>query len=671
MKIRYVIVPIVMLAILAAFSTPTMAQCQSDIIPWRSGTITDGYVEVEYHPPGGGSSHADWSFTIPPGDIEFVGLHWHGYGRAPTVTFNEHDINIGECVQTDMYGNYRGPMSTEHNYWDVTEHAVTGENWMTGIHSSSFWQYAVVVVNDTDEAHITHNGNWWENKGWRKPSEHTTYFYGSINGDINHTLWTAQSHEEHIYLYFNGILIDDYIQGDPWYGYHLHKCTVNTTVIGTPPQSMKWVNDPGTGFEDFHAYFAVLAEQAPLQKPDLVVSDIEFQPETPRPNQDFTVTATILNQDEGGTGGTFNVSLAVDGSPYGDKETGVGPLGAGGSTPVSFTVNLGEGCHNFTVIADCDNNVDEGSNEDNNANSKHYQVGNAIVVRSNSDLVNIFREDNGIYYLEDLTITNCAGCGITIENTTLPFVLNNCRVQNCGYDGSSLVAHHTGICMKNVTKGKVNLCTLEHNSDNGISVKESTHVDITNSTISNTTEQVESYGIDVGNVLLGAQQNPWFVNITNNTLYNNSFGIKLIGFNCTVNDNNIRNNTGVGDLTGYGIYVFGNDSDLTGYGIYVFGNDSEIYNNTIENSTNYGMKLYNSSGNCIFGNTFADNNGSVAPQAYDMWKGQPALNNWNSTVEICYFNDTSVCCTNYIGNNKLVIHHTTLMEPQMRRTTHH
>ena len=636
MKKRYVIAPIAMLVILVAFSTPAMAQCESDIIPWRNGTITNGYVEVEYHPPGGGASHADWSFTIPPGDIEFVGLHWHGYGRAPTITFNGHDINIGECVQTDMYGNYRGPMQTEHNYWDVTEYAVTGENWVTDIHPNSMWQYAVVVVNNTDEAHINHNGNWWENKGWRKLSEHTTYFYGSINDGMNHTLWTAQSHEEHIYLYFNDVLIDDYIQSDPWYGYHLHKCTVNTTVIGTPPQSMKWKNEDGE-YPDFHPYFAVLAEQAPLQYPDLVVSDIEFQPETPRPSEDFWVNATILNQGEGGTGGTFNVSLEVDGS-FHDKVTGVGPLGAGESTPVpvSFTVNLPEGCHNFTVIADCDNNVDEGSKEDNNASSEHYQVGNVIVVRSNSDfnaLVSegLARKVGDTYYIEDLTITNCAGCGITIENTTVPFVINNCTVQNCGYNGSSLVAHHTGICMKNVTDGKVNLCILEHNSDSGISVKESTHVDITNSTISNTTEQVESYGIDVGHVLLG-EQNPWFVNITNNTLYNNSFGIKLIGFNCTVKDNNIRNNTGEGELTGYGIYVF--------------GNDSVIYNNTITNSNNYGIKLYNSSGNCVYGNTLINNKGG-AVQGYD----NRATNHWNSTVELCYYNDTSVCCTNYIGNN--------------------
>jgi nitrous oxidase accessory protein NosD len=81
----------------------------------------------------------------------------------------------------------------------------------------------------------------------------------------------------------------------------------------------------------------------------------------------------------------------------------------------------------------------------------------------------------------------------------------------------------------------------------------------------------------------------------------------------------------------------------------VFGNDSKIYNNTINPSGSYGIKMVNTVehpcyGNCLYGNTLIDNNGGGV-QAYD-----DGINNWNSTVELCYYNDTGVC-TNYIGNN--------------------
>ena len=86
------------------------------------------------------------------------------------------------------------------------------------------------------------------------------------------------------------------------------------------------------------------------------------------------------------------------------------------------------------------------------------------------------------------------------------------------------------------------------------------------------------------------------------------------------------------------------------YGVYVYGNDSKIYNNTIENNGNYGIKLYNSSGNLVFWNNFINNNGSVEPQA---WDNSVNSNYWNTTIEICYnyTANPAVCCfENYTGN---------------------
>ena len=50
------------------------------------------------------------------------------------------------------------------------------------------------------------------------------------------------------------------------------------------------------------------------------------------------------------------------------------------------------------------------------------------------------------------------------------------------------------------------------------------------------------------------------------------------------------------------------DKNNTEYGIYVVGNYSKIYNNVIKYNGNYGIKLYSSFGNCIYGNAFISNN---------------------------------------------------------------
>ena len=111
-----------------------------------------------------------------------------------------------------------------------------------------------------------------------------------------------------------------------------------------------------------------------------------------------------------------------------------------------------------------------------------------------------------------------------------------------------------------------------------------------------------------------------YITITNNTVIGNQEGIDLAeAFNCTVNDNTVRDNTK--------------------YGIYVCGNYSCIYNNTIVNNSVYGINLFNASHNIIFWNDFIDNNKTNPQypehQAYDMWKHQPGLNphnHWNSTI---------------------------------------
>jgi len=299
--------------------------------------------------------------------------------------------------------------------------------------------------------------------------------------------------------------------------------------------------------------------------------------------------------------------------------TDVGPLGAGATTTVSFTsVNLEDGCHEFTVTADCDSNVSE-SNENNNATSEWYQVDNVIVVHNNSDLISeADRNVGGTYYIENRTITNCAGCGITIENTTLPFVIQNCTVHDCAYKGST--GDSAGICLDNVTKGTIgdpsNTNTIANNTDAGIRVKNSTYVDITDNTIRNNTR----YGIYAYPrtlpVTSETRDDCKYINVTNNTVTENVEAIDLIAYNCTVKNNTVTDNTR--------------------YGIYMMGNYSNITNNVIQDNTDYGVKLYNSSDIYIYENVFIDNNASNSGhQACDNRNS----NDWNITDIGNYWSD--------------------------------
>jgi parallel beta-helix repeat protein len=364
-----------------------------------------------------------------------------------------------------------------------------------------------------------------------------------------------------------------------------------------------------TDDEYFHPFWMWLVGETPggVSKPDLKVTDIDAG--TPRPEHNSTVNATILNQGDADAG-AFNVGLFINGSLNDTVRVEAG-LPAGDSIPVSLTTaKLPENCYEFKVVADSDGEIPE-SDESNNATWKDHQVGYVIVVRSDSDFAKLKQEcdegklpsgsvtyDSGTdtYYIQDLTITNCAGEGILIVDTSKNFVINNCTIENCKPAAS-------GVFLNNITKGTITGSILQDNT---------------------------AYGVELGLVPLsssGDHPDPEFINITNNEFYHNMNGIDLIGFNCIVKDNLVQ--------------------DSTEYGIYVYANDSKIYNNTIENNADYGLKLYNSTGNCIYGNTLIDNKPGPASQGYD----NRATNNWNSTVELCYYNDTSVCCTNYIGNN--------------------
>jgi parallel beta-helix repeat protein len=347
-----------------------------------------------------------------------------------------------------------------------------------------------------------------------------------------------------------------------------------------------------------------LVGYTPQQKADVTPINIGIDPVTPRPGKDFTVDATILNQGDADAG-SFSVSLYAN-DVLKDTES-VLELNKDDSTTVSFTnVNLPEGCYELKVVADVYGEVDE-SDEYNNESTEYCQVGYVIVVESDSDFATLAADpgmptgsvtyDSGTdtYYIQDLTITNCAGDGIFIEGTTKNFVIKNCMIENCAPDAS-------GVFLNDMTKGTITECTLQNN---------------------------EAYGIELGLVPLDSED-PKFINITCNTIYQNGMsadknGIDLIGTDCIVKYNRVIDNGA--------------------YGIYVYGNDNKIHNNTIEDNDDYGIKLYSSSGNDIYQNDLSNNNGGGV-QGYD----DMTVNTWRTPTQVNYPYKCSNAWYSYTGN---------------------
>ena len=618
-----------LLVMLAALSAPAMGACIVDVATVRTETLTNGtlYADGEYDCAGsplqGGKTDYTIEFApIPDGaTIKWARLYWHIWGSTGGCTMTNAtfcnstscaprrtiDLTPANCNQNESEGFYKGGLITYWVYLNVTNLVTVGANNVTINNmcddGRSMQCYLVVAYEKTGYP----TTKYWVNQGYKNlgtGSNHITTFAGSADTSTNGTLWQlGLAHDALVRIWFNNYITAN-TTGCGNYGcleqYEIPASRINAAAGNT----LKWddISDPY-----YYPVLAMFMDEGPPGK-NLVVDKIE-PPEMMR-SATTTVNITVKNIGSVTTGTTFNVNLKVDGGTnYSSTVTGVGPLGSGDSAIVSFTgVNLGEGCHEFNATADCDDDVDESMEGDNFMVTNH-QVGYVIVVESNSDFERLnttgdsplptgcFRNVGGTYYILNLTITNCAGDGITIENTNVPFVIDNCTIHDCT-GGSS------GVFMNNVTGGTVTNCMIHNNKD---------------------------YGIELGLVSLDSKD-PKFVNITCNTIYENGLsGIDLIGYNCTVKCNTIRDNDH--------------------YGIYVFGNDSKIYNNTIENNAKYGVKMYNSSGNYICRNDIIGNNGTGV-QGYDEWLGQPglALNHWNTTLvgNYCYKN---VIRSNLIGNH--------------------
>lgn len=547
--------------------------------------------------------------------------------------------------------------------FDATPYVVSGTNTITvkteacsdcsrGGWDGRIYVIALLVVyEDQEMPEITY----WINEGalylekgsaCDGPNDHlyaSKYFYGTyVSNPSNVKLWSAgwphvinaTVPPAYTELNNNNIGVPD-VTEDYAGGYNEVLLRWNNIPTGylTTPNFLEYY-DPNPLYE--RAFVEVLIVEGPSNEPDLTVTDIKF-PTVMRPGQSCTISVTVKNQGDVAAG-SFNVSLDIEkgGTNYYSDKEDVSSLGPDASTDVDFTyVMLDAGCYNFAVVADCDGDVDE-SDENNNEEEECYQVGNVIVVENNAELIaEADRVVGGTYYIEDRTITNCAGDGIYIENTDVPFVISNCEVYDCGIP-SSCNNPGNGMLFRNVVNGEVKDSEVRGSTLKGIKMEKCSYMVIDN----NNVHDNEAYGIDVYMDHMPVIDSH-HITITDNHLERNLYGIELFCDECTVRENTV-------------LYSTAWSGGEEGWGMYISGHDNKIYENTIAYSDSYGLKVDDTwiptSGNCIFGNNLIDNNQLHAhtSQAFDN-----GVNFWNSTVELGYYYGgigSSYAFDNFIGN---------------------
>ncbi len=208
--------------------------------------------------------------------------------------------------------------------------------------------------------------------------------------------------------------------------------------------------------------------------------------------------------------------------------------------------------------------------------------------------------------------TNCSGINITANNT----VVQDLTVKNCSlgihvYNSSFMLRNVTlnnltvyncnnvGICIDNTTYCNISSCNVTESGVHGISFAALDHYDSSSSHCSycNVSQSsIKGRGTTTNNRACIYVTNSSHIEIYDNTIYNSSdWGIE---FENTNNSNNITSNT---------IY---NNSDK---GIYIENSHhNNISANTIFNNTNDGINIEDSSNNTVFKNSIYNNsNGTI------------------------------------------------------------
>ena len=402
---KTVIVSIVILAMLAAFSMPASALAIKELSTTINGTIAgDVYV-------GGGEGDGKTytqEFHVPNGNILWARLYVDVWASGKSsgwlnITF----CNGTGCTQNNQYldFNYNGSKNNETQgyyvgcgygtywkYWNVTDIVSNGYNNATastsGFDVGEVNGIALIVVYEDGGEQAT----FWVNDGYVHlgtgyecaVTSNTTWFNGTVDTTKNATLWTIYltGDEGADYLYFNGNELSSnaadgggstpdktwpaghYFDIDSW---HIDKnwlTSTNNVTFGNVSES------------SLRAVVAVLINREP--RPDLNVTKIETLVEREEmipfelvANHTYTINATIRNI---GTANAtnFNVTMHENGALRNDTYIPILVKGEEEVVQFNWTPNA-PGTYALTVTADAYNNTIE-KNETNNASTKNVEV---------------------------------------------------------------------------------------------------------------------------------------------------------------------------------------------------------------------------------------------------------------------------------------------------------
>jgi parallel beta-helix repeat protein len=223
------------------------------------------------------------------------------------------------------------------------------------------------------------------------------------------------------------------------------------------------------------------------------------------------------------------------------------------------------------------------------------------------------------YVIEGYSITTEEYC-ISITNTTVHFVIEDCLLTD---------AIESGISLDNATHG-----TIRNNIISGIYAGIRLHQDSHNSIVNNTV-----FGNDYGVIFESSNDNTF----TNNTVSGNSeSGVDVFSSNHSLfAGNTISGNSRVGlDLSDcWNNSVVNNViSNNFGDGIYIEGSSNNVItNNTIAGNYRDGIELYYSPDNTLSGNTLMDNGVNILGYTLNMWKQNITADNTQNGKLLGYF----------------------------------
>ena len=221
------------------------------------------------------------------------------------------------------------------------------------------------------------------------------------------------------------------------------------------------------------------------------------------------------------------------------------------------------------------------------------------------------------YIIENYDINARGGQGaIYIGNTTLHFIIRNCKVYNTKYRSSPYFAGF-GIALYNTENGFVLNNIVFNNDYYGIWLGSSKNNIIFNNQV---------YNNGVGGIYLDSscRENK----IYKNTVTNSKYGIRLISSTKNTLTKNLLSNNKYGIFLSWSDtsdnFLTYNNASNNDFGIYVdFAGENRIIDNIVYKNAQWGIYLYSANENLIAGNNFLENKN----QSYD----KSGDNRWNAS----------------------------------------